>query len=214
MKRLKNEKQCDQVKLSHLKQYLCHCNYVTNPLAECVHRDFCQCCGSLSLGRRSTDCSLISTISDESHHEKRCLNNLCGWTPPPVCVGLGECRRPCTGFSDSLDQWLPMKHCCHSALRARLIGVIDMWWRRKMGHAPWGKTCHGAYLTQPASSASTWNSRACYHGNRETGSGGSRCCFSASLADAFGGAHSLNDGSPTRPLNTSHNVPLPRWLKR
>lgn len=203
------------IQCSHLKQYLYHCSYVTNPTGRMCQWWFLSascCCGSLSLGCRSTVCSLISTFFKWVTYEKRCLNNLCGWTPPHPMCGLWPAPlfkqplpSPLHWTLSYLQIWLfgsvaPKKHCCHSVLQGAFIGVIRVM-TEEDGSRTLGEDTHGAYLTQPANSASTWNSPACSHGNKETGS-------AVSLADAFGAAHSLNDGSPTRPLNTSHTMSL------
>lgn len=135
---------------------------------------------------------------------------MCGLWPAPLFKQ--PLPSPLHWTLSYLQIWLfgsvaPKKHCCHSVLQGAFIGVIRVM-TEEDGSRTLGEDTHGAYLTQPANSASTWNSPACSHGNKETGSSGWQCCFSVSLADAFGAAHSLNDGSPTRPLNTSHTMSL------
>lgn len=65
----------------------------------------------------------------------------------------------------------------------------------------------GAYLDAPADPASTWNSTARRHGNKRTGV---VACSVISLppSDTYRAAETLNDVSPTRPLNTSHTMSL------
>lgn len=110
------------IQCSHLKQYLHHCGYVTNPLGECVNGDFSVRVVAVGICLWAAEAQFAhwSPRSSNESRIRRGVSTTCAGEPsrPPLMCGLWPAplfkqRLPSPLHwtlvcrSDCLDRWLP-----------------------------------------------------------------------------------------------------------